>query len=313
MSVGAARTDLDLRVVRYFVTVAEELHFGRAAARLFIAQPSLSAQIRQLEAQLGAPLLARTSRRVELTLAGARFLEVAYRLLAVAAEARESVREHRTVRVATIVDGLDTLPLVLRELRRGSPGLQVRQGLAGMPMQLAAVRSGQLDVALGRRSALPSELAGEVIRADPVRIVLPADSPLAARDPIPIADLSGAHWVFGNTEHTPDWVEFVVGFLRDAGVDPGPVASGQVPLSAMLEQVADERGVAAWPDSCPRPGSGLVVRSIRPEPVFEWELVWLRVSADGPAVRALRGAAAEAARRHGWLGSTREAAPVAEG
>ncbi|GAB1818483.1 LysR family transcriptional regulator StgR [Herbidospora sp. RD11066] len=298
-------------MVRYFVVVAEELHFGRAAARLFIAQPSLSAQIRRLEVQLGAPLLVRTSRRVELTAAGARFLEVAYRLLAVAAEARESVWERRPVRVATIVDGLDTLPLVLRELRRVSPGVGVRQGLAGMPAQVAGVRAGSLDVALGRRSVLAPELAGEVVRADPVRVVLRADSPLAVRDPIPLVELAGAHWVFGNAEHTPDWVDFVVGFLRRAGIDPGPVSSGQVPLSAMLEQVVEEAGVAAWPDSCPRPGAGLVVRSIVPEPVFVWELVWLRESAGEPVVVALREAARAAAERHGWL--TREVGPVAEG
>ncbi|WP_344611026.1 LysR family transcriptional regulator [Dactylosporangium salmoneum] len=294
--------DLDLRLVRYFVAVAEELHFGRAAARLYIAQPSLSAQIRHLEELLGTQLLVRTTRRVELTPAGALFLAPARQLLAAASEALRAATAPAPVRVATIVDGLDTLPKILREMRRLHPQLDVAQGIAGMPRQLAEVEADRLDVALGRRTRLPVGLAGELVRFDPVRVVMRADSSLAARDPLPVAALGSARWVFGSTEHTPDWVDFVVGFLKEAGVDPGPVRCSQVPLSAILEQVSELDGVSAWPVSCPDPGFGLVVRRlVEPTPVFEWELVWRRDAASRPAVTAMRAAARAAADRCGWL------------
>src|SRR4051812_28696389 len=98
--------DLDLRLVRYFVAVADELHFGRAATKLYISQPALSKQIRKLENQLGATLLVRDSRHVELTIRGERFLDDARQLLAIAERMRRTP-EANTVRIAHIFE-LDT-------------------------------------------------------------------------------------------------------------------------------------------------------------------------------------------------------------
>jgi DNA-binding transcriptional LysR family regulator len=301
--------DLNLRQVRYFVAVAEDMHFGRAAARLFIAQPSLSAQIRRLERQLGAPLLVRSTRRVELTPAGERFLSAARRLLATADQAASVVGEPEPLRIATIVDGLDTVPSVLRTLRRQWPALEVVHGVAGMPHQLDLLRTGRLDVAFGLLGDLPPDSDAELVRLDPVRLVLRADNPLAAADTIAVGRLNDVRWVFGNSEHTPDWIEFVLAFLASAGVRARRTSSAQTPLSAMLEQVAESDGVAAWPESCPSPAPGLVVRPlVDPSPVYPWHLVWRRDRLTD-AVCALRTAARTTAAELGWLADAASHAP----
>ncbi|WP_214108632.1 LysR family transcriptional regulator [Acrocarpospora catenulata] len=293
--------DLNLRLVRYFVAVAEEMHFGRAAARLFIAQPSLSTQIRRLEQELGTPLLSRNTRKVELTPAGERFLEAARKLLAAAQDAVYAAAGDEPLRIASIVDGLDTVPLILRTLRRQRPSLEVVHGIAGMIRQIAEVRAGRLDLAVGLFTEQQTELEAEVIRLDPVRLVLREDHPLAAHGEIPVSRLDQCRWVFGNSDHTPDWVEFVLAFLAEAGVRPRPPHSGQTPLSSMLEQVREWDAVAAWPESCPPPGAGLVVRPIvHPSPVYPWSLVW-RPDRMSDRIRAFQSAARTTAADSGWL------------
>ncbi|MEU9889017.1 LysR substrate-binding domain-containing protein [Sphaerisporangium sp. NPDC051011] len=293
--------DLNLRLVRYFVTVAEEMHFGRAAARLFIAQPSLSAQIRRLEQELGATLLSRSTRKVELTPAGERFLQAAKRLLAAAQEAVDAAVGDEPLRIATIVDGLDTVPLILRMLRRRHPSPEIVHGIAGMVSQIAEVRAGRLDLAVGLYTEHHAELDFEIIRLDPVGLVLREDDPLAAHAEIPVNRLGKCRWVFGNIDHTPDWVGFVLAFLAEAGVRPRPPVSGQTPLSSMLEQVLERNAVAAWPESCPPPGPGLVVRPlVDPSPVFPWSMVWRR-DRMSDRIRAFQAAARVTAAESGWL------------
>ncbi|MFF4775869.1 LysR family transcriptional regulator [Microtetraspora fusca] len=293
--------DLNLRLVRYFVAVTEEMHFGRAAARLFIAQPSLSAQIRRLEQELGTPLLARNTRKVELTPAGERFLEAARRLLAAAQEAVDAATGHEPLRIASIVDGLDTVPSILRTLARQQPSIEVVHGIAGMIRQIAELRAGKLDLAVGLFGEQDAELRGEIIRLDPVRLVLREDHPLAAQGEIPVSGLGRCRWVFGNVDHTPDWIDFVLAFLAESGVRPRPPFAGQTPLSAMLEQVRERDAVAAWPESCPAPGPGLVVRPlVDPSPVYPWSMVWRR-DRMSDRVRAFQAAARATAADLGWL------------
>jgi DNA-binding transcriptional LysR family regulator len=115
--------DLDLRLVRYFVTVADELHFGRAAATLYISQPALSKQIRKLEEQLGTSLLIRDSRHVELTTRGQRFLDEARQLLAIAQRMQERPQAD-VVRIAHIYE-LDTSRDVADAYSRAHPDIQL--------------------------------------------------------------------------------------------------------------------------------------------------------------------------------------------
>ncbi len=146
-----ARMDLDLRSVRYFVAVAEELHFGRAAARLYISQPALSKQIRRLEEQLDASLLVRDSRHVTLTPRGERFLDDARHLLGVAARMQRSTAAD-TVRIAHIFE-LSTSRLVADAFARAHPHVHVIEQQQDSYRQLRALLDDQIDVAIIRVTA----------------------------------------------------------------------------------------------------------------------------------------------------------------
>ena len=144
---------LELRLVRYFVAVAEELHFGRAAQRLRMAQPGLSQQIKALELQLGVRLLERTSRQVRLTAAGELLLGEGRRLLAQSERVTDLVRgaglgQLGSVMVAAIGSATyDVIPRLLREHRRRYPGVEVLLREMSTPAQARALRSGEIGSA----------------------------------------------------------------------------------------------------------------------------------------------------------------------
>lgn len=183
--------DLDLRKLRYFLTVADELHFGRAAERLFIAQPVLSRQIRALEREVGVTLLDRTSRRVALTPAGARLQEDARNLLASAAGVTR--RAHEAAR------GLERIVVGFAPGLRVAPALAAYGGIAPeVFVELAelvwyegadAVHDGRADVACIRD---PFEAAGlRTVRlgSEPKVAVIPAGHRLSAKRHVRVADL----------------------------------------------------------------------------------------------------------------------------
>ncbi|NUS40790.1 MAG: LysR family transcriptional regulator, partial [Terrabacter sp.] len=128
--------DLDLRLVRYFVAVAEELHFGRAAARLYVSQPALSKQVRKLEQQLGEPLLVRSSRHVALTARGRSFFDDAQRLLAIADGMTHTRPEGLSI--AHIFE-LSTSRLVADAFSRAEPDVPLREHAMDSITQLAAL------------------------------------------------------------------------------------------------------------------------------------------------------------------------------
>ena len=140
--------DLDLRLVRYFVAVADELHFGRAAAKLYVSQPALSKQIRKLEEQLGAALLVRDSRHVELTARGQRFLEDARQLLAIAHNMQQPARPG-VVRIAHVFE-LDTSRAVADAYVNAYPEVELLEHAMDSISQLDALLQNRLDVAILR-------------------------------------------------------------------------------------------------------------------------------------------------------------------
>ncbi|GAA5209445.1 LysR family transcriptional regulator [Microbacterium kyungheense] len=165
--------DLDLRLVRYFVVVADELHFGRAAARLHISQPALSKQIRRLESDLGFRLLTRDSRHVALTPDGARFLRDARVLIAHAT--RMTRAEDAGIRIAHIFD-LDTSRLVVDAFAARFPDVAVIASSMDSQRQLDALMNGLLDVAIlrvtpGMTAAHPEGWRHRPLRLEPFRLV----------------------------------------------------------------------------------------------------------------------------------------------
>jgi DNA-binding transcriptional LysR family regulator len=171
--------DLDLRVIRYFVAMAEELHFGRAAARLFISQPALSKQILKLEDQLGAPLFVRNSRHVELTARGEAFLVDARELLRLA-ERMQAPPDANKVRIAHIFE-LSTSRDVADAFAGQRPQFRLVQHAMDSFAQLQALLDNRLDVAIVRITAdmlsqHPSGWSHTLLRLEPMRLVgQPAD------------------------------------------------------------------------------------------------------------------------------------------
>lgn len=186
---------MDLRQLGYFVAVAEELHFGRAAARLHMSQPPLSRRIRELEAELDCRLLERSPRGVRLTDSGALLLDEARELLERAERLKERVRRssgQRTLVVGTVAGAGAALdPAVREEFRQRHPRATVRLRECGLTDPSAGLRTGQADVALTR---LPFDTTGldvRVLREEPVVAALPSGDPLAGTGLIDVAALRG--------------------------------------------------------------------------------------------------------------------------
>lgn len=193
---------MELRHLRYFVAVAEERHFGRAAERLHIAQPPLSQQIRRLESELGEPLLYRTTRSVELSPAGEVLLQRAREILAAAeaavADARRAAHGEYG-RLAVGFTGSSTyemLPALAAALRRELPGVALElRGELLTPAQVARLIDGTLDLGLLRPPVRERELSIEVLRSEPLIAVLPESHPLAALDSVPLEQLGAEPFV----------------------------------------------------------------------------------------------------------------------
>ena len=189
---------MELRHLRYFVAVAEQRHFGRAAERLHMAQPPLSQQIRQLEAELGVTLLTRTTRRVDLTPAGAAYLDHARAILAAVDEAGEvahRVAAGRTGRLTIGCVGSATyslLPALAKALRSELPDVEFGfRGEMLSPDQAAALHDGSLDLALLRRLPDTSGLTVADVRRERLLVALPQEHRYADRKRLRITELAG--------------------------------------------------------------------------------------------------------------------------
>ncbi len=241
---------LDLRLVRYFVAVAEELHFGRAAARLHIAQPSLSHQIRLLEQQLGVVLLTRTSRRVELTDAGAVLLQEGRRLLNHASRVLESTRRASSERLVVGFfgsAGAALLPTVLRAFKAQHPSAEVALHELLLD-QLQDVADGRVDVAFSR--LLPSQvedgsIAIELLGEDRRVLVVPRGHRLAGRPSVCMAELEAESFVVNPTVSSSTPARWLAEQHRH-GL-PGRVAAAAASVQELLTLVAAGQGVSLVP------------------------------------------------------------------
>ncbi|MCW5251379.1 MULTISPECIES: LysR substrate-binding domain-containing protein [unclassified Streptomyces] len=245
---------MDLRRLRYFVAVAEERHFGRAAQRLHMAQPPLSQAIRQLEDELGVLLLRRTTRRVDLTDAGRAYLGRARAILADVDEAA-----HHARRVAAGAVGHLTLacvgsatysllPALSRHLATELPGIDFSfRGEMLAPDQVEALRGGTIDVALLRPVAADPSLTVHTLRRDRLVVALPAEHPLAARARVRAADLAGTDLIVHAADRHSVMHGVVLGLLREAGVDPR-IRHEVGETSTLITLVAGGLGAAVVPE-----------------------------------------------------------------
>jgi DNA-binding transcriptional LysR family regulator len=243
---GGAMADVDLRKLRYFVAVAEHLHFGRAAEALHIAQPVLSGQIRALEAELKAPLFVRDKRATELTPAGRQLLADAGPLLASADALRRRVaRAARGPGSFTIgfMPGLIVTEAV-RALARRYPQLTVNVLRTNWDDQTAVRHDGRADVSYVRLPVDQSGLQVQALLAEPRVAVFPAGHRLAGKDTITIADLADEH-LLQDPSAVPEW--------RDIATEMRSGRPRGVPVfhtvEEKLEHVAAGHGVVLLPMS----------------------------------------------------------------
>ncbi|MFE4515713.1 LysR family transcriptional regulator [Kitasatospora sp. NPDC056783] len=190
---------MELRTLRYFVAVAEELHFGRAATRLHMSQPPLSRAIKRLEAEAGAPLFVRASTGVALTPVGSVLLEEALALLDHADRVRVRVNAAAAgvtaITIGILGDGTD--PGVARlaaAFRRSRPGVDIRVRDTDLTDPTCGLRAGLVDVALTRAPFDETALTVRTLRSDPVGVLLRADDPLAGREGLRLAELGDRRW-----------------------------------------------------------------------------------------------------------------------
>lgn len=279
---------LDLRLVEYFVAVAEELHFGRAAERLHIAQPSLSQQIRRLEVQLGVTLLERNSRNVHLTQAGTALLREGRKTLTQAQRAIESARTAGAPRLTVGFYGsaaAELLPEVLRTFNERLPSVDVavRELLLG---SIDDIVDGNVDLAFTRLLPDQTELETEMLAEEPRLLALAGTHPLAARRSLTFADLREESFIVNpatrNQLPPPRWLAE----QRRHGL-PGRVAAETASLQEILALVAAGRGVCLVPSAVahhyPRAGVSYVPVSDAEPAVIS--LAWPR-GRIGPAVEA---------------------------
>lgn len=244
---------VELRHLRYFVAVARERHFGRAAAHLHLAQPALSQQVRALEAELGVRLLDRTTRRVDLTAAGEAFLARAEAILRGVDEAGHEARQVDAGLVGRITVGCvgsatySLLPRLARGLSAELAGIDFAfRGEMLVPDQVAALRSGDVDLALLRPPAAAPDLTVRVLRRDGLVVAVPADHPLARRTRLRPADLAGVDLIVHSSRRGAVMHDVVVRLLRDAGVEPR-VRHEVDETSTLVTLVAGGLGAAVVP------------------------------------------------------------------
>ena len=219
--------DIDLRHLRYFVAVAEELHFGRAALRLHIAQPPLSQQIKQLERNLGHPLFLRTSRSVSLTAAGHELLERARRILTRFDEDLSAVRRVGRGEVGALTIAFtgsailrDPLPEAIRAYRRKYPEVDLRLRELGTMLQIAALRDGSIDLGFLRDPGPFDSLVIQELSREPYLAVLPSRHPLAKMRVVPVCKLRGEPFVFHRRDIGPLAFDRTMAVCEQAGFRP---------------------------------------------------------------------------------------------
>ena len=216
---------MDLRQLHYFVVLAEELHFSRAAQRLHISQPPLSVAIKQLEDHLGAQLLERSSKAVRLTAAGQHLLTQARDILERTRRAELDTRAVAqgmagNLRVGFVGSSMYRgLPQALDALQREYPQVRVDLLELNSAEQVTALQQHKLDVGLMHTMATPSSMQSEVLLREPFMACLPAQHRLAQQRSIAMAQLAGERMVLFSGAVSPTYFRSIAQLCEDAGLD----------------------------------------------------------------------------------------------
>ncbi|MDP4005228.1 LysR substrate-binding domain-containing protein [Methylobacterium sp. NEAU K] len=284
----------DFSQLRCFVAVAEELHFGRAAARLNMTQPPLSRQIQVLERILDVQLLERTSRSVRLTAAGRSFLPEAQRILRLAETATQVTRQVAAGRAGvlklgfTAASAYDFLPRLVTALRRTLPDVTLSLREMVSKDQIEDLLAGRIDAALVRPPVTHPDLIAVRALAEPLVVALPAGNPLAAREHLTPGDLGREPIIAYAPNEARYFHDLVLGLFAEAEIQPR-IVQHLTQIHAILALVRAALGIALVPAAAERLRfEGVVFRPLllpapRPAELF---LAWRR-DADDPLIAPL--------------------------
>ncbi|NIF31942.1 LysR family transcriptional regulator [Enterobacter sp. Cy-643] len=219
--------NIELRHLRYFIAVAEELHFGRAAARLRISQPPLSQQIQILEEQIGARLLARTNRSVNLTAAGQQFLADARQILGqVDAAAARAARLHQGETGELRIGFTSSAPFIkavsdsLSRFRQRYPDVHLQMREVNTREQITPLNEGELELGLMRNTRLPDTLNWTLILREPLLAMVHRDHPLACSRSVSLTQLAQEPFVFFDPHVGTGLYDDIIGLLRRYNIVP---------------------------------------------------------------------------------------------
>ncbi|MFE0024149.1 LysR family transcriptional regulator [Amycolatopsis sp. NPDC059021] len=293
--------DLDIRLLRHFIAVAEELHFSRAAQRLFIAQQALSRDIRRLEAKIGVPLFDRSTRRVALTPHGVTLLSRARELVALHDTTVRELREETAALTVDVVGPELTPAAVLAEARRQAPELEFFGRFhTGDEPAATLLQSGRLDVTFGRVPSLPDGLRQRPVRYEPLAVLIPERHRLAAMDAVPVTALRDTVPCYRAGDHvTPGWEHAIDLLLTTFGI----TSTARHPHLRGPGELAEHVRLRDYPvltmiTQPPVPGA-VLLPLVDPVPVFPWTMIY-RPYPHHPGLAALHRAVDDLAGAQGW-------------
>lgn len=274
---------MELRHLRYFVTLAEELHFGRAAERLHIAQPPLSQQIRQLETELGFELFHRTKRKVQLSEAGQAFLGEVQQIFKQLEQAIQVGRQTNRGEMGQLIVGFvgsaayNILPNILRTFRTSVPAVRLELHELTTNQQLRWLEEGRIDVGFVRPPIEEDTFNFEIIFQESLIVALPETHLLANQAHISLPSLKNEPFILFPRLLAPGLYDLIISLCQQAGFSPN-VTQEAIQMQTIVSLVAGGLGIAIVPESLQNlQRTGVVYKTVQePTPKAAIAIIWRR-------------------------------------
>ncbi|HEY9623409.1 MAG TPA: LysR family transcriptional regulator [Crinalium sp.] len=271
---------MELRHLRYFVTVAEELNFSRAAERLHIAQPPLSQQIRNLEEELGVQLFERTKHRVALTAAGQLFLHDAQQTLLQAERAIQTAQRANRGEIGRLMIGFassiaySVFPTILRRFREQFPDVELVLTELNTRLQLEGVHDGSIDVGFVHLPVVDQELNFLTVLEEPLVVALPENHPLANVPTISLSALAQEPFVLFPRHLACGFYDQIVSICQRSGFSPNVIQEAKL-MQTIVCLVAGGLGVSLVPASLQNLRTGVIYKPLQEQsPTLKTAMVW---------------------------------------